>query len=345
MKTKEQENVCKCTKKKSTQIKSKKGITLIALVVTIIVLIILAGVSISLILGDNGIVSKTRLAKDNMEVAANEEQASLVNLAVAIENESGVSTQKINPDLAKLKAGDYIKYDTGVTSVGENGVITCRVLYEASSEYGLQIISDKNVGPNITLGGTTWEKGKASYNSAIDTLNREAGKYLNTTYAVDARCVGSVPSINSDGSFKEKNKGTETTVTLPPDSWSTYTRASGWTSDDTGCYDADTNYKTDETQMTNANILITGEHYWMASRDVRSNSSNCNFIVRRMFSSGGYIADGLCTVSTLGDVDGVMTTGGRRPCFSIRSDIKITGGDGQAESTAYTMRYLEVTMQ
>ena len=38
------------------QIKNEKAITLVALVVTIIVLIILAGISISLVIGNNGIM-------------------------------------------------------------------------------------------------------------------------------------------------------------------------------------------------------------------------------------------------------------------------------------------------
>lgn len=43
--------------------KNNKGITLIALVVTIIVLLILAGVSIAMLTGDNGILSQARVAK------------------------------------------------------------------------------------------------------------------------------------------------------------------------------------------------------------------------------------------------------------------------------------------
>ena len=43
--------------------KKNKGITLVALVVTIVVLLILAGVSINLVLGDNGIVKKAQDAK------------------------------------------------------------------------------------------------------------------------------------------------------------------------------------------------------------------------------------------------------------------------------------------
>jgi len=285
MKTKEQKNVCKCTEKKLSQLKSNKGITLIALVVTIIVLIILAGVSISLVLGDNGIVSKTKFAKQNMQVATNEEQASLANLEVAIENEGGASggseeTPTPPKTINDLKAGDYIKYDTGVASVGENGVITCRVLYEASSEYGLQIISDKNVA-DVTLGGSTFEEAKASYNNAIETLNNNtigAGKYLNTTYAVDARCVGSVPTVDESGNFTEKNKEVEGPVTM---------RFSYNGSTTIDCKNTDTNYTTDETQMKSAEIWTIGEDYWIASRYVYSYSSDCSVFVRNVSSSGG----------------------------------------------------------
>ena len=55
------------------EMKSNKGITLVALVVTIIVLIILAGVSISLVLGSDGILGKAKAGRNNYAVAANEE--------------------------------------------------------------------------------------------------------------------------------------------------------------------------------------------------------------------------------------------------------------------------------
>lgn len=53
--------------------KQERGITLVALVVTIVVLLILAGVSISMVLGQNGIVTKAQDAKRNFTTAANEE--------------------------------------------------------------------------------------------------------------------------------------------------------------------------------------------------------------------------------------------------------------------------------
>ena len=53
--------------------KSQKGITLIALVITIIVLLILAGVTIALLTGENGILKKATGAVSDTEKATAEE--------------------------------------------------------------------------------------------------------------------------------------------------------------------------------------------------------------------------------------------------------------------------------
>ena len=48
-------------------LKADKGITLVALIITIIVLLILAGVSISMVLGDNGLINKAQKSVDTYE--------------------------------------------------------------------------------------------------------------------------------------------------------------------------------------------------------------------------------------------------------------------------------------
>lgn len=66
-------------------LKNKTGITLIALVITIVVLLILAGISISTLTGDNGILTKSINAKEKtldaedkekIQIAINEAQIS-----------------------------------------------------------------------------------------------------------------------------------------------------------------------------------------------------------------------------------------------------------------------------
>lgn len=53
--------------------KEQKGITLVALVITIIVLLILAGVTIAMVLGDNGIINRANEAKTKTEQSQKDE--------------------------------------------------------------------------------------------------------------------------------------------------------------------------------------------------------------------------------------------------------------------------------
>ena len=102
--------------------RNTKGITLIALVVTVIVLIILAGVSISLVLGENGIVNKAKKAKENTELAKVEEETRLNELAKQIEE--GTSGGTTNPpetikNIEEVKGGSY--FDKATTIKDSDG--------------------------------------------------------------------------------------------------------------------------------------------------------------------------------------------------------------------------------
>lgn len=106
---------------KVNYLKRDKGITLIALVVTIIVLIILAGVSINLILGENGIITKATSAKVATEIATMEETARLIYLELTVDKDTG-KTQKdviIEEIVSRLKEE---KYDIEKVSTSENAV-------------------------------------------------------------------------------------------------------------------------------------------------------------------------------------------------------------------------------
>ena len=84
------------------KMRSQKGVTLVALVVTIIVLIILAGISINLILGDNGIITIAKKAKENTELAKIEEETELNELYTQLENNGGSSRETTYDAIAKL---------------------------------------------------------------------------------------------------------------------------------------------------------------------------------------------------------------------------------------------------
>ena len=88
-----------------------KGITLIALIVTIIVLLILAGVSIATLTGDNGLLTKTQQAKEENEKAEQEEKYNLAQQEDFInEYISGVTVEQvtdINPGVLEENGTEY----------------------------------------------------------------------------------------------------------------------------------------------------------------------------------------------------------------------------------------------
>jgi type II secretory pathway pseudopilin PulG len=72
--------------------RQEKGITLIALVVTIVVLLILAGVSISLVLNNNGVISKAKDAKNQYAEAQTNEEKQLNEVSDWIDTKVGDTT-------------------------------------------------------------------------------------------------------------------------------------------------------------------------------------------------------------------------------------------------------------
>ena len=106
--------------------KEEKGITLIALVVTIIVLIILAGVSINLVFGNLGIVTKAKEAKRMQEQAELNEQIALGELSNEIDktiNGKGTPTDSPTgmPTIKELRdSGEFMKKETTAIDSDKN---------------------------------------------------------------------------------------------------------------------------------------------------------------------------------------------------------------------------------
>ena len=94
-----------------------KGITLIALVITIIVLLILAGVSISMLSGDNSILSKAGQARDITGEKSIAERVQLAYLAALANGKGNVERADLLSELQKEFGADKIK-DGDISSDG-----------------------------------------------------------------------------------------------------------------------------------------------------------------------------------------------------------------------------------
>ena len=80
------------------KLKENKGITLIALVITIIVLLILAGVSIAMLTGENGILNQAAKAKNETEIAQANEAAILDEYNKFLNNAIGGTAGGTTPE-------------------------------------------------------------------------------------------------------------------------------------------------------------------------------------------------------------------------------------------------------
>ena len=111
-------------------LKKQKGITLIALVVTIVVLLILAGVTISLLLDENGIIAKSKDARNANRAEAIKEEITLWKAdKFAADNGAG-SHESMDDFLARLKTRGLISdediatiKDTRKLQVGKETIV------------------------------------------------------------------------------------------------------------------------------------------------------------------------------------------------------------------------------
>lgn len=183
--------------------KSDKGVTLIALVITIAVLLILAGVSITAITDDSGILSRTNELSESANTSIEQNTQELNNMTNEldyimnpwVQNKTEV-TKKLKSGTVTLNVGDNYTYDCGVE--GYTGA--WKVLGAENGK--LLIMSTVDVG---TLGlkgikgdGTT--SYPAGYTNGIEKLNE-----MCEPYGRNARSI-TVEDINRVTGYVPKHK-------------------------------------------------------------------------------------------------------------------------------------------
>ncbi|MCI9063471.1 MAG: hypothetical protein HFJ17_02560 [Clostridia bacterium] len=132
--------------------RNNKGITLIALVITIIVLLILAGIAISMLAGDNGILKQAAKAKDDTDAQSTFEKIKLAAMASITNTEHKVNQEKLDEELKKYgypkseKMENMFKVTVGEKNykIGENGIVTENDDIDVKIPDGFKIANDSN---------------------------------------------------------------------------------------------------------------------------------------------------------------------------------------------------------
>ena len=152
-------------KNKNFNLKSSKGITLIALVITIIVLLILAGISISTIVGDDGIIAKAKTAKEKTDAATSEEKENLENWDAHIQESTGEGitieealakdgaiSEKINTKVVDNLGNSFIvPAGFRIVKDGESNVTYSYVIDSNGNSTGIPAVQDGIVIEDVVL--------------------------------------------------------------------------------------------------------------------------------------------------------------------------------------------------
>ena len=200
--------------------RKNKGITLIALVITIIVLLILAGVSIAMLTGQNGILIQAQKAKSETENAAKNEAAILDEYNKYLNNAVGGGIVEGGTKPETDEEGYFTKNSTinggkgtadnptipaGFKPINENGANWgdgSKAPEQASVENGL-VIQDKEGNQFVWVP----VRGEYKRNTDYEDTNISAAAYTETGYLPEGMETGNF--TNNENAEREavRNKG------------------------------------------------------------------------------------------------------------------------------------------
>ena len=184
---------------------TNKGITLIALVITIIVLLILAGVSIAMLTGENGVLTKATEAKDQTEIAQEKEEIAMAYAA----SKANKVDQVADPVTASELQGELDKLNSLGTADDSDGL---KVTYPNGHIYTIDQLTGIISGPDIKEENTAtapeyWEKtttADSEWYSYADVSNGNTKVNANTP-----KLKGAMTPIKYVGQDKDEQTGSK----------------------------------------------------------------------------------------------------------------------------------------
>ena len=180
---------------------NNKGITIVALVITIVVLLILAGVSINLVLGNNGIISKAKEAETKSGKASENDLKGMNSLIE--EMESALNDGKTESETIPYLPSDDFHYDTSTS------VDTGLVIADSNGNEYVWVVVPKSLYNNTAYNSNNDKKPSSStdYANIEYCLQQYTATYRNKTsysdvYYADDKNVGWFTDETAYNNFK-----------------------------------------------------------------------------------------------------------------------------------------------
>ena len=180
------------------QMKGKKGITLIALVITIIVLLILAGLTIATLTGDNGLLTKAGNAKNTSEKGEIEEQVKLAYNEWKLRKETGETVDlqnTVQTTLDKMYDNATVNKQGKAISINVKGY-EFTLIDDGTMEEGKLAYLDIAEG-NIDI----YSNGYKQYTGNLQSLNKNGVTECTGKYILTGTTTENVVRVCDEGTY------------------------------------------------------------------------------------------------------------------------------------------------
>ncbi|MGN1327483.1 MAG: type II secretion system protein [Clostridia bacterium] len=172
-------------------VKSDKGITLIALVVTIVVLLILAGISLNLVLGNNGLITKAKDAKEKTQKSTVKDEVSLLVADWQIEkylDDAGLEAYLNSKVPSKIE--DVTNNGDGTYTVEKDG-------YGVTIDEAGNIIDVSKLGPRPVVSNLKVVANSDGTGTALGEKSKDEGEtlYITFTHSIEGGTTTVSPSL------------------------------------------------------------------------------------------------------------------------------------------------------
>ncbi len=183
-------------KEKNNLKRYQSGITLIALVVTIIVLLILAGISISMLTGQNGILNRAAEAKEKTGIAQQDEEEKMQGYESTIEQYTGKIPDglKVGSTVTYSPSGTYNWQAKYCSTTQTNDVTLSSANGDSFNLTEWKVLSIENgkveLVPTKPTDGTVYLGQAQGYNNGVKLLNDACSSlYSNKGKGITARSL------------------------------------------------------------------------------------------------------------------------------------------------------------
>lgn len=290
------------------------GITLIALVVTIIILLILAGISITAMAGQNGLITRTSDAASSAERASLIERVQTDIAAQKLKNKSSnISRSTLKDILDKyfdnVPSGKDLKKDTELIAKDEYGgsKVGLPEIYGGTLEEVVEITitgdAKQTTLPitltiNVTSNGESAKQAKYEINTKSENIGTDSDSYSQTVDGATTIKIDNTGDNYLHVLTTDENKKKTETIKGPISITTNYHEHTGSSESGIGCYTSaishkhdDTNCYTTTTQSYKASIRYEGQTYGDGTWYRSGFCTACGAHIYQTGSSGGWGSD------------------------------------------------------